>query len=428
MADDFELLREYSERGSDDAFRTLVERHSGMVHGAALRLLHDPEIAAEVTQAVFIILARKAGRLSPRTILAGWLYRTARFVALEARRAEHRRQRHQEEYVQMKDSPETASVWERIAPHLEEAIHGVRSTDRAALVLRFFEEKSFAEVATALGTSESAAKMRVGRALEKLRGAFARRGISVHGSLLLTALTAYGASSAPTGLSATVATAALTRDVAGGATLLALVRNALRIMAWHRAKTGLMAVAVAFILGSAGVEIWHLVASSAASHELILASLQPMAGDWDGTFEARTGGIPATIAQPVSLQIRTTPGERSCAIEMRVTVDGGQIVVYRFTHSLNAAGTRIWTVDDPQIARLGGEGVITESVGSGNNGEWRVGFQTLHLNGQGFANCRWVRKSDQLIIQRHDRVNGPVGPSDLFSDLSLRRRVEAKIP
>src|SRR2546427_9906851 len=88
MSDDFELLREHVERGSDEAFRTLVERHSGMVHGAAMRIVRDEHLAEEVTQAVFIILARKGARLRRGTILAGWLHRAARLVALGALRGE----------------------------------------------------------------------------------------------------------------------------------------------------------------------------------------------------------------------------------------------------------------------------------------------------------------------------------------------------
>lgn len=94
MPNDGELLREFVEGGSEEAFRILVERHTGMVHGAALRVVHDESVAEEVTQAVFIILARKARSLTHKPVLAGWLYRTAHFVALEALRTEKRR-RHQ---------------------------------------------------------------------------------------------------------------------------------------------------------------------------------------------------------------------------------------------------------------------------------------------------------------------------------------------
>src|SRR5258706_14622239 len=94
MRDDLELLREHVERNSDEAFRAIVERHVSMVHGAALRIVRDAAIADEISQAVFILLARKASTLSAGIVLAGWLYQTTRFVALGALRAERRRQQH----------------------------------------------------------------------------------------------------------------------------------------------------------------------------------------------------------------------------------------------------------------------------------------------------------------------------------------------
>src|ERR1051325_2945372 len=149
MPDDVELLREFVERGSEEAFRSLVERHTGMVHGAALRVVQNQTTAEEVTQAVFIILARKARSLRHNTLLAGWLYRTARFVALEALRAEKRRQQHTQEFADMKETTEGVSVWNQIAPVLEEAMSRLGATDRDAVVLRFLEQRSFAEVAGA---------------------------------------------------------------------------------------------------------------------------------------------------------------------------------------------------------------------------------------------------------------------------------------
>src|SRR5262245_52000141 len=99
MPDDFELLREHVERGSEDAFRTLVERHAGMVYGTALRMVREAVLAEEVMQAVFVILARKAASLRPGTVLAGWLHRTTHFVALEALRSERRRQQHYRQFA-----------------------------------------------------------------------------------------------------------------------------------------------------------------------------------------------------------------------------------------------------------------------------------------------------------------------------------------
>ena len=95
--DDMALLREYATSNSEAAFETLVSRRVGFVYSAALRQVRDAHLAEEVTQAVFIILAQKAGRISDQTILAGWLFRTTRFAALAQMRADAKRRRREQE-------------------------------------------------------------------------------------------------------------------------------------------------------------------------------------------------------------------------------------------------------------------------------------------------------------------------------------------
>lgn len=97
MNDDMELVREYAARQSEPAFAALVERHINLVYSAALRQSGDAPLAEEITQAVFILLARKAETLRPDTRLSGWLYRTARYVAADALKSRRRRQHYEKE-------------------------------------------------------------------------------------------------------------------------------------------------------------------------------------------------------------------------------------------------------------------------------------------------------------------------------------------
>src|SRR5271168_3579264 len=133
--DDLALLREYATRQSETAFETIVARRVDFVYSAALRQVRDPHLAEEVTQAVFIILAQKAGKISDKTILTGWLFRTTRFAALAQMRAEaKRRQREQEAQMQNElQSSATDEAWDQIAPLLDEALARLGEHDRQAV-------------------------------------------------------------------------------------------------------------------------------------------------------------------------------------------------------------------------------------------------------------------------------------------------------
>jgi RNA polymerase sigma factor (sigma-70 family) len=138
MNDDIELVREYALRQSGPAFETLVTRHVSLVHSAALRQVRDPHQAEEITQTVFVILARKAGSLGPKTILPAWLYRTTRYVSAAALKIQRRRERRGQE-AGMQTLSSATEVWPQIAPLLDDVMGRLGEEDRNALVLRFFE-------------------------------------------------------------------------------------------------------------------------------------------------------------------------------------------------------------------------------------------------------------------------------------------------
>jgi RNA polymerase sigma factor (sigma-70 family) len=246
--DDSALLREYVERGSEEAFAALVTRHVNKVYSVALRLTGNPHSAEEITQAVFVILARKSRQLGKRVILSGWLYQTARLTAVTFIRGGIRRaRREQEAYMQTALNENESNAWTQIAPLLDAAMAGLNEADRHAVVLRFFDGKSLKEVGAALGANEEAAKKRVSRALEKLRAFFARRGVSSTTAIIAGAISANSVQAAPAALAKTVTAVALAKGAAASGSTLTLIQGALKIMAWTKAKTAMVVTAVAIL-------------------------------------------------------------------------------------------------------------------------------------------------------------------------------------
>jgi uncharacterized protein (TIGR03435 family) len=249
MNDDLTLLREYARRNSEEAFATLVSRHVNLVYSVALRQVRDSSLAEEITQAVFIILARKADSLGDKTILPGWLCRTARYASANALTIQRRRQRREQEVfvqsqidqndVSLRSKAGAEETWNQITPLLDGAMEKLGQKDHDALVLRFFENKNFAEVGAALGASEDAAKMRVSRALEKLRKFFTKRGVSSTTAIIAGTISANSVQAAPAALAKTISAVAITKGAVASSSTLTLIKGALKFMAWTKAKTAI---------------------------------------------------------------------------------------------------------------------------------------------------------------------------------------------
>jgi len=258
---DLELLRAYHRQGSDAAFAELVRRHVSLVYSTALRRVGIAAQAEEITQVVFVILARKAGRLRPGIVLAGWLHETARLAALAALRAERRRQGREQEACMsspLHESPDDPA-WNRFAPLLDEALGRLGRKDREALILRYFKDQKLDEVAAALQVTEAAAQRRVHRAVDKLRRYFSRRGVVLPATVLTAALAANSVHAAPAALAQTISAVAAAQGAAAGGSTLTLIKGALKLMAWTKAKTAVVAgVIVLLAVGTTTVTVTQI--------------------------------------------------------------------------------------------------------------------------------------------------------------------------
>jgi len=213
MADDFTLLLRFAREGREEDFAEIVRRHLGLVYRAALqRTGGDAHLAEDIAQQVFVTLAREAHAMQSYSVLEGWLYTTTRNAAANAMRTESRRRlREQEAYVMNElTSPDNSEAdWDKIRPELDRVMDELPENDRDAVLMRFFSNHSFGEIGAKLRLTDNAARMRVERALEKLRDLLAKRGV-VSTSAALTALLANQAAAAvPNTLAATITSAAL---------------------------------------------------------------------------------------------------------------------------------------------------------------------------------------------------------------------------
>lgn len=276
MSGDTELLRRYVEERSEVAFAELVRLHVRLVYYAALRQVGgDVHRAQDVSQVVFTDLARKAPSLTNRATLTGWLHTSTRFAAAMVRRADLSREKLKRESETMREilqEPASDVEWERLRPLVDEVLHDLNDRDRDAVLMRFFEGLSFASIGATFALSEDAARMRVDRALDKLRDALARRGVKSTSAALATVFATQAGVTAPASLAGAITSAALAGVAADG----------------------LAAVGTGILMSSTATAILSAVA---------LAAISTTAYQWNRAFRAESE-LAALTADRNSLRVQ----------------------------------------------------------------------------------------------------------------------------
>lgn len=286
--DDSELLTRFVDDSSEPAFAALVERHLGFVYAAALRqVAGNTGLAQDVAQQVFIQLARKAHTLRHHPTLTGWLFTSTRFAAANAARGEARRQLREKKAHAMHaiaTLPEPEVDWSRLRPFIDDALAELPEPDRVAVLQRYCEGRGFAEIGAPLSITADAARLRIERALEKVRSALRRRSVRSTAAAITALLANEAAATVPPGLAATISAGALAATGTAGAVL--------------GFFGGMKFVTAAALVGVVGTALWIEFDTRSAAHELASIDAPPAAPAPASPAVASAPVAPAGGAEP----------------------------------------------------------------------------------------------------------------------------------
>ncbi len=443
--EDSELLRRWATRRDEAAFARLRLRYANLIYYVCLREVRDRTLAEDAAPAVFVLLARKAAPLSRRSgPLAGWLFSAARLVGRNAARHNARRQAREVSgaWVDMAlvEQPDDAAgsnsqqSWSAMDERLNDALARLSARDRNAVLLRFFDQRSFAELGSALGIAENAARMRVSRAVEKLRRHLAKAGVVVSLAALTVFLTERASDAAPSSLS--IPAIAVTNDLigasSGGVSMVTspLLKGTGILLMATTYKTGIVATVAALgliaLLGAGGgaVVLAKQHAGPARLTERVRrAVLSPLVGEWAGELQYRDYQSERLVKTPARMAVAMSP--QGDALSVRITYPRFRSRVEVSTWSLSAQ-TGVWTNKDNKQSE--------ENAVAGMDAFAATGRGILTLTARGIDGIRPSeirttinRTGDSLSVRREARPIGGVNRKAVFAfrNQYTLRRVES---
>jgi RNA polymerase sigma factor (sigma-70 family) len=344
-SDDMRLVAEYASGGSPEAFSALVARHSQLVRAAARAQLGEVDEVQDVSQTVFLLLARKAGRLAKNTFLPGWLYRAGRLAAIRYQRGELRRmRREQEAFMQSIENQNQQRLdepaWGEVEPLLYDGMDRLPEPERDALLAHYFERQTVAAAAASLGVSQAALKKRLTRGLDHLRKFYARRGVGVSAQGLAGAIAANAVQPLAPDFLGRLCAIGVHKGAGCSPAVQALTESTLRALTWLKVKAIATWTAVAALaVGSGALAVREAIAGPGAGPAAVT-------GTWRIEGEARQLAPPAfTTAEATTRFVLTLNGSGQWHMQVTASPSFAQVTEmswdgtnqYSLSHGLGGA-------------------------------------------------------------------------------------------
>ncbi len=425
-SEDHQCLAEFVKSGSDRAFRRLVEKYTDLVHSMALRRTGQRDLADDITQAVFIVLAKKAKSIRPGQSISAWLFTVTRYAAIDALRREAARKRHEKKASAMdhiEDETGACAEWEEVQGHLEVAMDGLGGREREAVLLRYYENQTLDQVAKQQGTSTSTVHRRIGRALEKMRRHMARKQVILPVTVLSTYMGAHAVQAAPVGLSAGITPLLIAsgKGTAGLAGSVAIAKGAMTAMMNMHLK---ITAAVLLLFGTSAVAVQQT--TSAVLKKQLAPPQEQYELAWSDEFDGEA-------LDRGNWHYRADAKLKSVQLPENVSVADGQLVLNLTKLDSEVQGKRYagaGVVSEESFkygyyevrAKLG-DGVDSDGDGDGKIDEgWHHAFWCLRAKDDGQGNIP-TTKTDEDNNDANTEIDGfeidPGKPGELSQHVIL---------